>query len=148
MNWEVPAVFRGWSLAIWWSFWTNSVQFQPNLLSFRGRIHQIFNLTKIEKIFVLLQFFPLSLPFASFFFHLGIPRHVLVMWQVLGVCNMLLGVLWDPWYSKHRRLWVQNMTRWRKRGKGQSGEKKQAVLFKLPTITTMCTYNVGEIKGF
>jgi hypothetical protein len=31
-------------------FWTNSVQFQPNLLFFRGRIHQIFNLTEIEKI--------------------------------------------------------------------------------------------------
>jgi hypothetical protein len=26
------------------------VQFQPNLLFFRGRIHQVFNLTKIEKI--------------------------------------------------------------------------------------------------
>ncbi len=26
------------------------MQFQPNLLFFRGRIHQIFNLTKIEKI--------------------------------------------------------------------------------------------------
>jgi hypothetical protein len=26
------------------------VQCQPNLLFFRGRIHQIFNLTKIEKI--------------------------------------------------------------------------------------------------
>jgi hypothetical protein len=45
------------------------VQFQPNLLFFRGGIHQIFNLTKIEKIS--LNYLFASLSEASIKLHLA-----------------------------------------------------------------------------
>jgi hypothetical protein len=72
------------------------------------------------------NFPPPSLPFASFFFHLGIPRHVLGpchkcfghMMRVRGyvTCYKTLDTYYlacyiPPWYLEHGSLWVQNIIR-------------------------------------